>query len=63
MGEAKWDVEHLVYNADWNTPNKKENVPEVDEVPKHIDALIENKNYFSDWICSKVINRNTYQIS
>lgn len=62
MGEAEWDAEHLVYNAEWNTPNKKQGVPVEDEVLKQIDGLIKSKNSFlSDWICSEGIRSHTSQ--
>lgn len=59
MGETEWEAGHLVLNANWNTPNKRQGVPEV---LKQIDGFIKNKNFsLSDWGCSKGIKSHKSQ--
>ena len=60
MKEAEWEAEHLVFSANWNTPNKRQRVPVEDEVLKQIDGFIKKKNSsLSDWIYSKGIKSHT----
>lgn len=59
MEEAEWEAEHLVFSANWNTPNKRQGVPVEDEVLKQIDGFIKKNSSLSDWIYSKGIKSHT----